>query len=112
MHANHPLLWLVVVAVIAAIAYGSGKFDDPPPSRTPSEQTGPTISGRAKIIDGDSLEVAGARIRLFGIDAPEAHQQCRDARAAELSMRARSDARARRTHRRTGDMHAGDARPV
>jgi endonuclease YncB( thermonuclease family) len=81
MHANHPLLWLVVVAVIAAIAYGSGKFDDPPPSRTFSEQTGPTISGRAKIIDGDSLEVAGARIRLFGIDAPEAHQQCRDARA-------------------------------
>jgi len=79
MRANHPLLWLVVVAVIAAIAYGSGKFDAPRP-RTPSEQTGPTISGRARIIDGDSLEVAGARIRLFGIDAPEAHQQCRDAR--------------------------------
>ena len=33
MRANHPLLWLVVVAVIAAIAYGSGKFDAPPPRR-------------------------------------------------------------------------------
>ena len=83
MRANHSLLWLVVVAVIAAIAYGSGRFDDARPPRTPPEQTGATISGRAKVIDGDSLEVAGARIRLFGIDAPEAHQQCRDARGMD-----------------------------
>ena len=80
MRANHSLLWLVVVAVIAAIAYGSGKFDAPRPE---SERTGATIAGRAKVIDGDSLEVAGARIRLFGIDAPEAHQQCRDARGLD-----------------------------
>lgn len=35
-----------------------------------------TLEGRAKVIDGDSLEVAGKRIRLFGIDAPEATQTC------------------------------------
>lgn len=35
-----------------------------------------TVSGQVKVIDGDSLEVAGRRVRLFGIDAPEATQKC------------------------------------
>jgi endonuclease YncB( thermonuclease family) len=35
-----------------------------------------TVSGPAKIVDGDTLEIAGKRIRLFGIDAPEATQTC------------------------------------
>ncbi len=34
------------------------------------------LSGKAMVIDGDTLEIAGARVRLFGIDAPEASQQC------------------------------------
>lgn len=37
-----------------------------------------TISGRASVTDGDSLEIRGTRIRLHGIDAVEARQQCRD----------------------------------
>lgn len=35
-----------------------------------------TVSGPATVIDGDTLEIEGQRIRLFGIDAPEANQQC------------------------------------
>lgn len=35
-----------------------------------------TISGYARVIDGDSLVVAGQRVRLFGIDAVELHQSC------------------------------------
>jgi endonuclease YncB( thermonuclease family) len=35
-----------------------------------------TLSGPAKVADGDSLEIQGRRIRLFGIDAPEATQTC------------------------------------
>ena len=34
------------------------------------------LSGKPKIIDGDTLDVAGQRIRLFGVDAPESKQTC------------------------------------
>ena len=34
------------------------------------------ITGKACVVDGDTLEVAGERIRLFGIDAPEMKQTC------------------------------------
>ncbi len=34
------------------------------------------ITGPARVIDGDSLEIAGERIRFHGIDAPESRQTC------------------------------------
>jgi endonuclease YncB( thermonuclease family) len=36
------------------------------------------LIGRARVLDGDSLEISGARIRLEGIDAPEWRQTCVD----------------------------------
>ena len=34
------------------------------------------IIGRASVIDGDTIEIHGHRIRLWGIDAPESCQTC------------------------------------
>jgi endonuclease YncB( thermonuclease family) len=36
------------------------------------------LSGQVSIIDGDTLEIHGTRIRLWGIDAPESSQLCRN----------------------------------
>lgn len=49
-----------------------------------------------RVADGDSIEVNGQRIRLQGIDAPELHQECRDAsgRNWACGRRARSELRA------------------
>lgn len=35
------------------------------------------VVGRASVIDGDTLEIHGTRIRFHGIDAPESGQSCR-----------------------------------
>jgi endonuclease YncB( thermonuclease family) len=35
-----------------------------------------TVSGQASVMDGDTLEMHGQRIRLHGIDAPETPQHC------------------------------------
>lgn len=35
-----------------------------------------TVVGAPSVIDGDTLEINATRIRLFGIDAPEATQTC------------------------------------
>ena len=34
------------------------------------------VAGRARVIDGDTIEVGSVRIRLFGLDAPESAQTC------------------------------------
>ena len=40
-----------------------------------------TLSGKARVVDGDTLAIAGERVRLRGIDAPETRQTCsRDGR--------------------------------
>ncbi|MGD9538838.1 MAG: thermonuclease family protein [Gammaproteobacteria bacterium] len=50
--------------------------------RRHGERTRPVSPGRcsrASVIDGDTIEIHGQRIRLFGIDAPEGGQTCDDA---------------------------------
>ncbi|MEY9590847.1 endonuclease YncB(thermonuclease family) [Bradyrhizobium yuanmingense] len=35
------------------------------------------LTGQASIIDGDTIEIHGTRIRLWGVDAPESSKLCR-----------------------------------
>ena len=46
-----------------------------------SESSRLTISGPATVIDGDTIIVDRTHIRLFGVDAPESDQRCKDAKA-------------------------------
>lgn len=45
------------------------------PSSAPAKEP---ITGRASVVDGDTLEIHGQRIRFFGVDAPESRQLCQD----------------------------------
>jgi len=43
----------------------------------------PTVVGVASVIDGDTIEIHGERIRLLDMDAPETRQLCQDAAGAD-----------------------------
>ncbi len=87
MRRQGRLLLRIVTFVLAATAPFALQIDDlfAGPLRVAALATAPKteaaksapIIGAAKAIEGDLLEVAGKRVRLYGIDAPEIAQSCR-----------------------------------
>jgi endonuclease YncB( thermonuclease family) len=70
-----PVVWVVraflsMIAMVAVFA-ASAAFS------APDEGTNERIVGRAKVVDGDTIEIGDRRIHLYGIDAPEFKQTCR-----------------------------------
>ena len=61
---RRPRTCRLVAAVLLAIAAGS------------SLPASADVIGQAQVVDGDTLQVAGERVRLHGIDAPESRQSC------------------------------------
>jgi endonuclease YncB( thermonuclease family) len=64
-----------VIVVLLSLALGIHAYN----RTAPVPRTHGDIAGRAWVIDGDTVDIAGTRIRLEGIDAPESDQTCTDA---------------------------------
>ena len=62
MNRRRPLLHVITLAFIAALSVGPA--------------TAQTLTGKPRIIDGDSIELGGQTLDLYGIDAPEERQMC------------------------------------
>ena len=63
---------------LGRIEVGAGKTAGPRKEQPARDvRASAALTGPARVIDGDTLDVGGVRIRLHGIDAPESKQNCR-----------------------------------
>jgi len=86
---------LAAAALIALPSAGSYSWNAAAlagPRGTSTPAPGTTITGRASVIDGDTIEIQGESIRLNGIDAPESSQTCSDSLGKSYRCGARSAA--------------------
>lgn len=69
---RHRLERLYAIALALVMAAGVARLAPYHPRGIP-----PVTAGDVRIIDGDTIDVGGIRVRLEGIDAPELGQRCR-----------------------------------
>ena len=77
----------IAFVLVTAGALGSSFVAGPPPlnvqdtsgsERVRAVASSMTVIGHASVVDGDTIEIHGERIRFNGIDAPESPQTCHD----------------------------------
>ena len=66
----------VASALVGVAALGALSLMPARESAARAPDAGGELAGLARVIDGDTLEIAGRHVRLEGIDAPEAGQSC------------------------------------
>jgi len=71
-------LVLMAVALLASFHAWGRRHVAGPGAERPYDEPRIPIVGRAWVVDGDTIHVAGRRIRLEDIDAPESDQTCVD----------------------------------
>ena len=64
------------LAALAALVFAASLTTAETRSREPRTFT--PVTGVARITDGDTIRIGDARIRFFGVDAPEMRQSCLD----------------------------------
>ena len=67
--------WTFLILGLAIVAYIA--IDRRIPSDRSGVSASEAVAGTASVIDGDTIEIHGRRIRLWGIDAPESAQTCK-----------------------------------
>lgn len=72
---NAPVMWAAPALLGVAVALAPLQGEAAPARKgLPAE-----VAGTASVVDADTLEIGGVRVRLTGVDAPESGQKCRDA---------------------------------
>jgi len=76
VYATRAALSLILALAVVTSLVGVESSDARQPPLDPLGHA--VVTGHAQAIDGDTIVVGGIRVRLEGIDAPEADQQCTD----------------------------------
>lgn len=81
---------MAIAAVWLFQEFDASRLFEAGTTSAPAQTAGETVTGRASVIDGDTIEIHGKRIRFDGIDAPETAQLCSDQSSKSVRCGARS----------------------